>query len=108
MEGIIVAIIGVVGVGVGAFITAWFVRRKTSAEATQTEAEANEQIRATVMLLIEPLKTRIFDLECEVAALKAENDALKAWAEELVRQVRCAGLEPVSMPERKTKPVKPA
>lgn len=106
MEGIIVAIIGVVGVGVGAFITAWFVRRKTSAEATQTEAEANEQIRATVMLLIEPLKTRIFDLECEVAALKAENADLKAWAALLVAQVTAAGLKPVPMPERKTEPRK--
>ena len=108
MEGIIVAIIGFVSGIVGASLNAYFQRRKAIAEAEHTEADTNEQVRATVMLLIEPLKTRIFDLECEVAALKAENDALKAWAEELVRQVRCAGLEPVSMPERKTKPVKPA
>lgn len=104
-SNIIVAIIGLVAGVVGASIPAYIQRRKTSAEAQNTEADCNEQIRATVMMLIEPLKTRIFDLECEVAALKAENDALKAWAEELVRQVRGAGLKPVSMPS-KTEPVK--
>ena len=108
MEGIIVAIIGFVSGIVGASLNAYFQRRKAIAEAEHTEADTNEQVRATVMLLIEPLKTRIFDLECEVAALKAENSDLKAWAALLVAQVTAAGLKPVPMPERKTKPVKPA
>jgi len=105
MENIIVAVIGLVAGVVGAYLTAYFQRRKTSAEAEHTEADTNEQVRATVMMLIEPLKTRIFDLECEVAALKAENAELKEWAEMLVRQVRGAGLKPVAMPS-KTEPRK--
>lgn len=106
MDSIINAIIGVIGVGVGAGLAGFFARQKTQAEAEQAEADTNEQIRATVMLLIQPLRDRVTELETEVATLKVENCGLKEWAALLVKQVKGMGGVPVAMPEPKTQPRK--
>lgn len=95
MTEIIVAIIGVTGVVVGAVITGYYQKRKTFAEAENDLAEANEKIRQTVMALIQPLKVRIDELECEVKILKDENADLKTWAEALVSQIKQLGKEPI-------------
>lgn len=112
-SNVIVAIVGVVGGVIGSAITAFFNRRKSAAETEHTEADANEQVRVTVMMLLEPLKTRITELECEIAVLRAENVDLKAWSEALVRQVISLGAQPVTIPQRpaakeqKTQPRRP-
>lgn len=78
------AIIGFAGVLAGAILTGLFQRRKNNASALKDDAEATEQIRETVMHLIEPLNTRISKLE-------RENRSLRHWAETLVCQVKDLG-----------------
>lgn len=84
----LIAVIGVLGVAVGAIITGWFQQRKNKASADKDAADANEQIRSTVMSLIEPLNQKIDRLE-------RENRSLKHWAEQLVCQVKERGGIPV-------------
>ena len=66
MEAYLSAIVGVIGVVAGALITGASQRHKVKAESAKAEAEAakikaeeNEQIRQTVMSLIEPLQEQI-------------------------------------------------
>jgi predicted RNase H-like nuclease (RuvC/YqgF family) len=100
------ALFGLIGVIVGSFIAAWFMRRKNNAEAKKADAEAekaeadtNEVIRQTVMSLIAPLRE-------EIDNLKADREDLKDWAERLVCQVKELGHTPVEFvrKERKTGP----
>jgi hypothetical protein len=71
MSGVIIAVVGGLCSGVlGAIIVGLFQRRKTAADARKSEAEANEQIRITVMSLIDPLRNRISELEKRVSKLE--------------------------------------
>jgi uncharacterized protein HemX len=103
MEGIISAIVGVAGVVVGALITNASQQRKVKAESVKAEAEAarikadeNEQIRKTVMSLIEPLQEQINKLEQEL-------EDWKNWADRLVTQIKGLGCEPVPFKQSKVK-----
>lgn len=91
---IIIAVIGFVGVVAGAIVTGLLQRKKSKAETDKTAAEANEQIRKTVMSLIRPLEQKVDDLEKELAAWKC-------WALALVRQVKALGGDPVPFKEQK-------
>ena len=102
-ENIIVAIIGLLTGGMGAILTSLFQHRKTQAEADKDCADANEQIRVTVMALIEPLKRRIDELEDEVKKLQTENADLKDWAQALVIQIKNMGHEPIQFKSKKGK-----
>lgn len=82
------ALFGLIGVIAGALITSASQRSKIKADSEKTEADTNEQIRETVMLLIAPLKERIAALEIELADWKD-------WASRLVTQVESLGCEPV-------------
>ncbi len=95
MDAFISAIVGVVGVVAGALITGASQRHKVKAESAKAEAEAakikaeeNEQIRQTVMSLIEPLQEQINKLEQEL-------EDWKNWADRLVTQIKGLGCEPV-------------
>ncbi len=88
MEIIVSAFVGLVGVVIGALITSASQKRKVKAESEKTEAEANEQIRQTVMQLINPLQKRIEELEIELRDWKN-------WANRLVTQIEGLGCEPV-------------
>lgn len=94
MEIIISAIVGVVGVVVGALITSASQKYKVQAETHKTEAEYNEQIRKTVMSLIEPLQKRVDELEKELADWQD-------WANRLVVQVKDMGCKPVPFKKNK-------
>ena len=87
-ETVLVAIIGLVGVAVGAAVTGLLQRKKIQAEADKDCAETNEQIRQTVMQLLTPLTNRVDELERELKDWKA-------WAHALVNQLKCLGHEPV-------------
>ncbi|MEN6522852.1 MAG: hypothetical protein ABFD14_03920 [Anaerolineaceae bacterium] len=87
-EIIISAIVGALAGVIGSMITTKSQQRKLKAESSKAEADANEQIRATVMLLIEPLKQRI-------AALEEELADWQDWAKRLGCQVKDLGHEPV-------------
>ncbi len=95
-DPIVTAIIGGAGVVAGALITGLLQRRKIRAESEKDSADANEQIRKTVMALLDPLQKRVEQLETEL-------DDWKNWAERLVHQVKCLGAEPVPFKERKKK-----
>lgn len=102
---IIIGVLSAVGGGVvGTIIAGLFQRRKVKAEATVSEAEANDKIRATVMSLIDPLTSRVKTLEKEVSDLEAKNTALREWAEALTCQVKELGGVPVPFREPKTRP----
>lgn len=80
----------------GAIIAGLWQRRKTGAETDSQAADANEKVRATVMLLLNPLKTEIQRLGREVDQLKEENSDLRDWAERLVCQVKDLGGHPTA------------
>lgn len=86
-EIIISAIVGAAAGVIGSYITTRSQQRKLKAESSKAEADANEQIRETVMLLLEPLKKRITALEEELADWQD-------WAKRLSCQVRESGREP--------------
>jgi hypothetical protein len=69
-SNIVVALIGGIGGVLGALVVGLFQRRKTGAETNKLQADANEVIRTTVMALINPLKTRIVELERRVDFLE--------------------------------------
>jgi hypothetical protein len=94
--GIFIAIIGFLGVVVGALVTGLFQRKKTNAEADKDCADANEQIRQTVMSLLEPLNVKVNMLEKEL-------EDWKNWALALFRQVKALGGEPVQFKSHKDK-----
>lgn len=105
-EDIIVALIGMIGVGLGVLITAYFSRRKTKSEANKIEAEANEQIRETVMSLITPLNARIGQLEARVKKLESRVNRymrrilyLMEGIRMLLVQIEDAHLTPVWQPD---------
>jgi uncharacterized transporter YbjL len=85
---IIPAVVGLIGVIAGAWITSASQRIKVKAEADKTTADANEQIRQTVMNLIKPLQDKVEGLEIEL-------QDWKNWASALVKQIKCLGHEPV-------------
>jgi len=87
-EIIISAIVGAAAGVIGAIITTRSQQRKLKAESSRVEADTNEQIRETVMLLIEPLKKRI-------AALEEELADWQDWAKRLVSQLKENGHDPV-------------
>jgi type II secretory pathway pseudopilin PulG len=93
---IVIAIIGFLGVVVGAFVTGILQRKKNNAEADKSTAEANEQIRKTVMSLIQPLENKVNDLEREL-------QDWKNWALALVQQIKKMGCEPVPFKSHKEK-----
>lgn len=93
-EPIIIAIVGAIAALVGGLVAGLFGRAKTHADADKSAADANEQIRETVMALIQPLKDRVAELEREVELLQCENAGLKLWAEALVAQLKKVGQEP--------------
>jgi regulator of replication initiation timing len=99
-EAIIVAIVGAGAAVIGGIIGGMFSRPKTKAETDKTFADTNEQIRETVMALIDPLKKRVEELEREVRALQCENLDLRTWAEALVEQIKSLGKEPVAYVRR--------
>jgi hypothetical protein len=88
MEIVVTALIGFAGVVAGAYITGLWQRKKSKAETDKTAAEANEQIRETVMSLIGPLEKKIKGLEKELAIWKC-------WALALAHQVKEMGGEPI-------------
>lgn len=93
-----VAIVGlisaIVGTAVGALITGLLQRKKIVSEADKDCADANEQIRQTVMSLIEPLNKK-------VDALEKELQDWKNWALALVKQIKELGHEPVPFKSHK-------
>jgi type II secretory pathway pseudopilin PulG len=91
---IVIAVIGFLGAVVGALITGLLQRKKNNADADNTTATANEQIRKTVMYLIEPLQTRVDGLEKEL-------QDWKNWALALVHQLKALGCEPVPFKSHK-------
>ena len=109
-ETVMVAIVGFLAAVAGSALTIYSQRRKVRAEANRNEADANEQIRQTVMSLIQPLKDTIIDLEQKREADKKEMDALKSamekwkgWAFRLVDQLKGLGCEPVPFEVTKLK-----
>lgn len=94
-EPIIIALVGAISALIGGLVAGLFGRAKNLAEADRSAADANEQIRETVMALIQPLKDRVAELEREVELLQCENANLRLWAEALVAQLKEAGKEPV-------------
>ncbi len=122
-DTVLVAVIGVVGGAVGALLTGLLQHKKVRAETGKVNAEAgkvqaeadkdcadtNEQIRKTVMSLLEPLSDRVTELESELAEWKALASSLgdrvteleaeladwKAWASSLVAQIKSLGHDPV-------------
>jgi phage tail tape-measure protein len=93
---IVIAFFGFLGVVIGAFITGILQRKKNNAEADKSTAEANEQIRKTVMSLIQPLENKVNDLEREL-------QDWKNWALALVQQIKKMGCEPVPFKSHKEK-----
>jgi hypothetical protein len=93
-EIIISAIVGAVVSYIVAKINVLSQQKKIKAESAHVEADTNEQIRATVMLLIAPLKERIANLETELADVQD-------WANRLSNQVKGLGCEPVPFKEPK-------
>jgi uncharacterized coiled-coil protein SlyX len=108
---IIPALIGLVGIVAGAWIQGAWNRRKVKAESIKDEADANEQIRETVMALIDPLKTRITEQDKKIDDqnkvindLKIELQDWKDWANALVQQLKSLGChEPVPFKSSKGK-----
>ena len=92
--GIWIAVIGVISGVAGALITGFFQRKSVNAEADKDCADTNEQIRKTVMALIEPLKKRVDELEKEL-------QDWKDWALALVKQIKDLGHEPVPFKPKK-------
>jgi uncharacterized protein HemX len=113
MSELIIAIIGAVGGACGALIVGLFQRKKTKAEtnklnadAASVEADTNEQIRLTVMSLIEPLQNRIKDLERRVDQLESRIARYLKRIVYLMDGIRClieqlenAGMHPVWRPD---------
>lgn len=97
-EAIIVALIGAGAGAFGALLGAFVQRRQNKASAKKDETQAADQITEIAMKLIAPLKTRIDELEAEVAELKARNVQLISWAEKLCEQVKALGGEPLPPP----------
>ncbi len=109
-ETVMVALVGLVAAVIGSGLTIYSQRHKVKAEAVKSEADANEQIRQTVMSLIQPLKDTIIDLEQKREADKREMDSLrlqmfklKDWAFRLVDQLKGLGCEPVPFEIEKSK-----
>jgi hypothetical protein len=103
-----VALIGVIGVIVGAFLQNRYQQRKVRAktkksiaDAEKSTAEANSTITETVMSLLEPLRKRVEELELKVGDLQLENSSLKDWAEALVCQVKDLGGIPVEFKDHR-------
>ena len=103
MEAVAIALIGFGGVVAGAIITGFWQRKKVASEAVKSEAdadksaaEANEQIRKTVMSLIQPLESKVDELEKEL-------QDWKNWALALVQQIKKLGCEPVPFKSHKSK-----
>jgi len=92
----VAALIGVGGVIAGALVTGFIQHKKNNADADKSTAEANEQIRKTVMSLLQPLEDKVNELEKEL-------QDWKDWALALVRQVKALGGDPVPFKSHKKK-----
>ena len=103
--GVIVALV----VSVAGIALAWFKSRpellKLDAETSEIfqqmlEKEVNKGIARDNTIL--GMKTRIACLEAELENMCNERDALKDWADRLVKQVVAAGKTPAKMRRRAT------
>lgn len=77
-----IAIVGVCGGVLGAFVTGWLTRRKTSAEAGQAIATGADEVVGSALSMVKEMRTDVETLKCRVSELETENRRLREMVEQ--------------------------
>lgn len=86
-EGIIIALIGIMGAAVAARMTIHAERKKTEAEAGKSQADATQIITTTALDLIAPLRAEVEKISQENCSLEGKLAGMEAEIIRLRRQV---------------------
>lgn len=93
------AIVGALGVVVGAVISGLFLRKKNTTEANKNSADATETITRIAMSMIEPLENKVNKLEKKINRYAGRIVILMGGIETLLHQMDENKISPCWQPE---------